>query len=135
MNKVILMGRTTADPDIRYTQDGSKVARVTLAVDRRGKDKEADFIRCVAFSGQADLLEKYVPKGRRIAIVGHIRTGSYTNQEGRKISTTDVILDELHFADSKPAATAEPAATDDPVANPNGGFEALPDDLEGLPFM
>lgn len=133
MNKVILIGRTTADPDIRYMQDGTKVARITLAVDRRGKDKEADFIRCVAFSGLADLFEKYVPKGRKVAVVGRIKTGSYTNQEGRKVSTTDVILEEMDFADSKPQNAAQP---DKPKAE-DGEWMQIPDDIaadENLPF-
>ena len=104
MNKVILMGRLTADPEIRKGENGN-VARYTLAVDRMRQTPEAaaDFIRCVAFDKGADFAEKYLTKGVKIAVEGRIRTGSYTNREGQKVSTTDVVIDRHEFAESKKA--------------------------------
>lgn len=99
MNKVLLIGRLTKDPDIRVSQNGMKVARYTMAVDRRGED--ADFIPCIAFDKKAEFVEKYLRKGTKIAIVGRIQTGSYTNKEGRTVYTTDIIVDEHEFAESK----------------------------------
>lgn len=112
MNKVILMGRLTKDPDVRYTQGAEPmaVARYTLAVDRRfSRDKEkgeADFIGCVAFGKTGEFAEKYLKKGTKIAIVGRIQTGSYVNKEGVKVYTTDVVVEEHEFAESKAASTA-----------------------------
>ena len=110
MNKAILMGRLTRDPVIRYTQgeEAICVARYTLAVDRRYKrdgEPEADFINCVAFGRLAEFAEKYLQKGTKIVISGRIQTGSYTNREGRKIYTTDIVVEEQEFAQSKAAAT------------------------------
>lgn len=147
MNKVILMGRLTRDPDIRYTTGDSQmtVARYTLAVDRRRKANEgeqaADFISCVAFGRSAEFAEKYLKQGTKIAITGRIQTGSYTNKEGNKVYTTDVIVEDQEFAESKAAsgngsgyapATERPA----PGAAAGDGFMPLPDgvDDEGLPF-
>lgn len=111
MNKVELMGRLTRDPDIRYydTQEGTQncVARYTLAVDRRmaRRDQEgqqtADFISCIAFGRAGEFAEKYLQQGTKIAITGRIQTGSYTNKDGQKIYTTDVIIEEQEFAESK----------------------------------
>lgn len=106
MNKVILMGRLTRDPDIRQgQQEGQGVARYTLAVDRRFKrqndDQTADFIPCVAFGRGAEFAEKYLHKGTKIVITGRIQTGSYTNREGVKVYTTDVIVEDQEFAESK----------------------------------
>lgn len=106
MNKVELMGRLTRDPEIRYSQDekGTCVARYTLAVDRRFKqegEENADFIRCVVFGKQGEAAEKYLAKGRKVAVVGRIHTGSYTNKDGQKVYTTDVIVEEQHFCDWK----------------------------------
>ena len=108
MNKVILMGRPTRDPDIRYSQGGMAVARYTLAVDRRfsrsnenGNDQTADFISCVAFGRSAEFAEKYLHQGIKIAVTGRIQTGSYTNRDGQKVYTTEVIVDDQEFADSK----------------------------------
>lgn len=114
MNKVILMGRLTADPEIRKGENGS-VARYTLAVDRRRKTPEdaADFIRCVAFDKGADFAEKYLAKGIKIVVDGSIRTGSYTNRDGQKVYTTDVVVNSQEFAESKKAAEEKPAEQGD----------------------
>ena len=119
MNRVILMGRLTRDPDVSYSQ-GEKpiaIARYTLAVDRKGKKEEndasVDFIPCIAFDRAGEFAEKYFRKGMRILIAGRIRTGSYVNREGRKIYTTDVIIDEQEFADSKGAQDSQTASQGD----------------------
>ena len=106
MNKVVLMGRLTRDPDIRYSagENSAAVARYTLAVERKyKKEKEtnADFIGCVAFGRNAEFAEKYLRQGLRILITGRIQTGSYTNREGVKIYTTDIVVEEQEFAESK----------------------------------
>ena len=139
MNKVILMGRLTRDPEVRYSQGESAnaVARYTLAVDRRFKrdgDATADFIGCVAFGRQAEFAEKYLRQGTKIAITGRIQTGSYTNREGRKVSTTDVVVEEQEFAEGKNAERPrEQGAT--PQANTDG-FMTIPDGVdEDIPFM
>ena len=108
MNNVNLMGRLTKDPDIRYTPgQNMAVARFTLAVDRRRvKDdgtRDADFISCVAFRKTAELAEKYFKQGTKLAIRGHIQTGSYQKQDGSRVYTTDVVVDEVDFAESKNA--------------------------------
>ena len=126
MNVVILMGRLTADPELRQT-DTTTVASYTLAVDRIGKDKGADFIRCKAFGKSADFTEKYLKKGLKIAVEGRISTGSYTNKEGQKVYTTDVIVNAHHFAESKGEAAPSAPTTDD--------FMSLPIDAESeCPF-
>ena len=110
MNKVILMGRLTREPDIRYSQgeNAQAIARYTLAVDRRFRrqdgDQQADFIGCVAFGRQAEFAEKYLHQGTKIAITGRIQTGSYTRNDGTKVYTTDVVVEEQEFAESKNAA-------------------------------
>ena len=127
MNNVVLMGRLTKDPDVRRTNDGTAIGRFTLAVDRMKKD-EADFIGCVTFGKTAEFAEKYLRKGTKICGSGRIQTGSYTNKEGQKVYTTDVILERLEFAESKAAQ---------PEAKPDGdGFMNIPDDVDdaGLPF-
>lgn len=106
MNKVILMGRLTADPEVRYGgADNTCVARYTLAVDRRyntnNGEREADFIRCVAFGRNGEFVEKYLRKGMKIAVVGRIQTGKYTNQEGKTVYTTDVVVEEHDFAEGR----------------------------------
>ncbi len=111
MNKVILMGRLTRDPDIRYSQgeNATAVARYTLAVDRRFRrdgEQSADFIGCVAFGRQAEFAEKYLHQGTKIAITGRIQTGSYTNRDGNKVYTTDVVVEEQEFAESKAASAS-----------------------------
>ena len=100
MNKTILTGRLTADPDVRYAGEKA-VARFTIAVDRIGKEKAADFIPCVAWEKKAEVIEKYFSKGSRIMVIGRIQTGSYTNRDGKKVYTTDVIVEEIEFMDSK----------------------------------
>lgn len=139
MNKVILMGRLTRDPNVRYTQANNSqesmcVARYTLAVDRRGaKDgqQSADFISCVAFGRDGEFAEKYFKQGTKIAIVGRIQTGSYTNRDGQKVYTTDVVIEEQQFAESKKAAGQEQAGYTDA----GDGFMNIPDGIdEELPF-
>lgn len=126
MNKVILMGRLTAHPDIRQSQNG-QVARYRLAVDRiKG---EADFISCVAFGKPAEFADKYLKQGTKVVVVGHIQTGSYTNAKGQKVYTTDVIIESQEFVEPK---NKEPQA---PMETPDD-FVAVPDDadIDGLPF-
>ena len=107
MNKVILMGRLTRDPEVRYSagEDATAIARYTLAVDRRfrreGSGQTADFIRCVAFDRAGEFTEKYFRQGMRVLVSGRIQTGSYTNRDGQKVYTTEVIVDDQEFADSK----------------------------------
>ena len=140
MNKVILMGRLTRDPDVRYSsgENSTAVARYTLAVDRKfrreGDSATADFIGCVAFGRQAEFTEKYLRQGTKIAITGRIQTGSYTNREGRKVYTTDVVVEEQEFAEGKNAERPrEQGAT--PQANTDG-FMTIPDGVdEDIPFM
>ena len=139
MNKVILMGRLTRDPEIRYSQgeQSTAVARYTIAVDRRfrrdGDQQTADFINCVAFGRQGEFAEKYLRKGTKIALTGRIQTGSYINRDRQKVYTTDVVVEEQEFAESKAAgqtAQQNPA----PMAREDG-FMEIPDGLEEeLPF-
>ena len=135
MNKVILMGRLTADPEIRFSQgkNGEQlcIARFTLAIDRRGKDAGADFINIVSFGKQAEFAEKYLKKATKIAVSGRIQTGSYTNKEGRKVNTFEVIVEEQEFAESKGSVaeskdTEPPAAPDDFIHIPEGAIDSLP---------
>lgn len=143
MNKVILIGRLTRDPDVRYSQAGEgsmAVARYTLAVDRRIKkdgEQSADFISCVAFGRSGEFAEKYLHQGTKMAITGRIQTGSYTNKEGIKVYTTDVVVEEQEFAESKSAGSSATSST--PSANTGSagdGFMNISDGLEdeGLPF-
>ena len=133
MNKVILMGRLTRDPEVRYSQgdNATAVARYTLAVDRRfnrnNDEQTADFINCVAFGKSGEFAEKYLHKGTKIAITGRIQTGSYTNKDGVKVYTTDVVVEDHEFAESKnsagsadnsgfaPAGRPAPAAAGDEI--------------------
>lgn len=147
MNKVILMGRLTRDPEIRYSQQGDNqmaIARYTLAVDRRfnrNNDQSADFISCVAFGRSAEFAEKYLKQGTKIVATGRIQTGSYTNKDGNKVYTTDVVVEDQEFAESKNASgndggyqtmgRPEPASAG-PV---NDGFMSIPEGIEDdLPF-
>ena len=141
MNKVILLGRLTRDPDVRYSQssDDMAIARFTLAVDRRGRRQEgseqqtADFISCVAFGRTAEFVEKYLRQGTKVAVQGRIQTGSYTNREGQRAYTTDVILDEIEFAESKNAGSS-PEARREPERD-SDGFMQIPDGFDDeLPF-
>lgn len=109
MNKVILMGRLTKDPEIRYSsgENPMAIARYTLAVDRRFKraeDAKADFIGCIGFGKQAEFAEKYLHQGLKICVVGHIQTGSYTNKDGQKVYTTDIVIEEHEFCETKKAS-------------------------------
>ena len=158
MNKVILMGRLTRDPDVRYSsgENAMAIARYTLAVDRRfnrNNEATADFISCVAFGKSAEFAEKYLRQGIKIAVTGRIQTGSYTNREGQKVYTTEVVVEDQEFAESKaasesygagrassygsqqnsqPAAPAAPA----PEQAATEGFMNIPDGIEDeLPFI
>lgn len=140
MNKVILMGRLTRDPEIRYStgEESLPIARYTLAVDRRMQKQDnqqnADFIQCVAFRREAEFAEKYLHQGTKIAITGRIQTGSYTNREGRKVYTTEVVVEEAEFAESKAASERNGRAAAGQATPPDcDGFMAVPDD-EQLPF-
>lgn len=126
MNRVFLVGRLTKDPDIRVTQNGTGTARFTLAVDRKTKEPATDFISCVAFGKTAEFYEKYVTQGMKMVVAGHIQTGSYTNKDGQRVYTTDVIVDESEFAESK-RTESKPV---DNYAVPE--FMDIPDD--GVPF-
>lgn len=101
MNRIILIGRLTDDPAVKESQSGIKVARYTLAVDRKKKDEGADFPSCVVFGRGAEFAEKYLNKGIKIAVMGHLKTGSYTNKNGQKVGTTDVIVEEQEFVERK----------------------------------
>lgn len=132
MNKVILMGRLTKDPDIRYTQGEEPmcVANYTLAVDRRFKKDETDFITCKAFGKTGEFAEKYLSMGTKIAVVGRIQTGSYTNKEGKTVYTTDVIVEEHEFAESKKDGQGE----ESPKGSADGFIDIPPDQINDMPF-
>ena len=140
MNRVILMGRLTRDPNISYSQSGDNmaIARFTLAVDRRGRRQDgadqpsADFIGCVCFGRQAEFAEKYLRQGMKVAVTGRIQTGSYTNKDGQKVYTTDVVLDDIEFAEGKSGSSTEPRPA---PANYSDGFMNVPEEeMENLPF-
>lgn len=150
MNKVILMGRLTRDPELRYSSGERQmaIARYTLAVDRRGRrsndgqEQTADFINCVAFDKAGEFAERYFHQGQRVLVTGRIQTGSYTNKDGQRVYTTDVIVEDQEFADSKqdnagsaPASQA-PVQRPQPAAAASDGFMNIPDGVEdeGLPF-
>lgn len=136
MNRVILCGRLTRDPEVRYanTSNGAMAtARYTLAVDRRSKEQATDFISCVAFGKSGEFVEKYLRKGTKVIVSGRIQTGSYTNKDGQKVYTTDVVVEEHEFAESKSASgtTSAPA----PAQTDADGFMHIPDGIdEELPF-
>ncbi|MCC8017146.1 MAG: single-stranded DNA-binding protein [Lachnospiraceae bacterium] len=148
MNRVILMGRLTRDPEIRYSQNDQSmaIARYTLAVDRRGRrdggdgQQTADFIGCVAFRQQAEFAEKYLRKGMKIAITGRIQTGSYTNRDGQKVYTTDVIVEDHEFCESKNTGSnaggfSAPDSRPAPSSAVSDGFMNIPDGIdEELPW-
>lgn len=134
MNKTLLIGRATKDPDIRYTQSEQPmtIARFNLAVDRRFKkdgEQSADFISCVAFGKTAEFIEKYVFKGTKIAVEGRIQTGSYTNNDGNKVYTTDVVVEQVEFAGAKTDSESAAKGSNDDFMNVADGL-----DDEGLPF-
>ena len=140
MNKVILMGRLTRDPDIRYTQNDPvmAIARFTLAVDRRRSSqdgqRETDFISCISFGRQAEFAEKYLHQGTKIVITGRIQTGSYINKDGNKVYTTDVVVEEHEFAESKSSQNNN--SNYQQTADVGDGFMSIPDGVEDeeLPF-
>lgn len=158
MNKVILMGRLTRDPEVRYSQgeNSMAIARYTLAVDRRngrsnnGDDQQADFIGCVAFGKSGEFAERYLHKGTKVVVTGRIQTGSYTNKDGQKVYTTDVVVEDQEFAESKNASSnggennynsgnfsrGGYAGNNGPAASgANDGFMNIPDGIdEELPF-
>ena len=147
MNKVILMGRLTRDPDIRYSQgeNAMAIARYTLAVDRRfkrdasGQEQSADFISCVAFGKTAEFAERYLRQGTKLVVEGRIQTGSYTNKDGQKVYTTDVVVENCEFAESKNSASdggSYASSRPEPVNAAGDGFMNIPDGVEdeGLPF-
>ena len=143
MNLVMLLGRLTKDPEIRYTQgdQGTKIASFTLAVDRKVKrdgQPTADFINCKAFGKTADIVEQYAPKGKQIAITGEIQTGSYTNKEGRKVYTTDIICNQVQLLGSadQTARTTQNAQAPAPAPQPDPepAWEQVDEIGDDLPF-
>ena len=162
MNKVFLMGRLTRDPEVRYSQGERQmaIARYTLAVDRRGRraqgdsaqaEQTADFIQCVAFDRNAEFAEKYLHQGTKMLVTGRIQTGSYVNRDGQRVYTTDVIVEEQEFAESRNAQqqsgqassfannfrqNEEAGRAPAPVEDAGDGFMNIPDggEDEGLPF-
>ena len=154
MNKVILMGRLTRDPEVRYSQgdNAMAIARYTLAVDRRfnrnnNDENSADFIGCVAFGKSAEFAERYLHKGTKIVATGRIQTGSYVNKDGVKVYTTDVVVEDQEFAESKASdngngagthasSGTRPATSSRPTPASAAGFMNIPDGVEdeGLPF-
>ena len=148
MNKVILMGHLTRDPEVRYSQgdNATAIAKFTLAVERRIKrdnEASADYINCVSFGKSAEFAEKYFHKGTKIVIVGRIQTGSYTNKNGQKVYTTDIVIEEQDFAESKVGSQQNNSGNAQNTSNSrqaqrpkpqtsSGGFMNVDD--EGLPF-
>ena len=137
MNKVIIIGRVVRDAEIRYSQGASStcIARYTLAVDRKFKQEgqpTADFIKCIAFGKLGEFAEKYLHKGIKIAVTGRIQTGSYTNKDGQKVYTTDVVVEEQEFCESKSSNQSQ--GNDRPQTS-SDDFMSIPDGVEdGLPF-
>lgn len=144
MNRAILMGRLTRDPEVRYTsgERSMAVARYTLACDRRGRNNSgeqqtADFINIVAFDKAGEFAERYFRQGMRVLVSGRIQTGSYTNKEGQKVYTTDIVVDSQEFADSKGAGSGSGSGSSAaPSSSVGDGFMNIPDGVEdeGLPF-
>lgn len=147
MNKVILMGRLTRDPEVRYSsgENALAIARYTLAVDRRfRKDNEAsaDFIGCVAFGKGGEFAEKYLRQGTKVVVTGRIQTGSYTNREGQKVYTTEIVVEDQEFAESKTASQNNSQTSagsrqqpPPPMPTDKDGFMQIPDGIdEELPF-
>ena len=139
MNKVVLMGRLTRDAEVRYSQGDNSlaIARFSLAVDRRykkdGEEQTADFISCVAFGKTGEFFERFGKKGTKFVIEGRIQTGSYTNKDGQKVYTTDIVVESAEFAESKSAASGNAAPAPNQTAG--DGFMNIPDGLdEELPF-
>lgn len=137
MNSVNLVGRLTRDPELRMSQDGqTSITRFSIAVDRRFKkdgEQTADFINCVAFGKSAEFVNTYFSKGQRIGLTGRIQTGSYTNKDGQKVYTTDIVAENVEFVESK-GNQEERSSRPEPIDG--SGFMNIPDDVgdEGLPF-
>lgn len=145
MNVAMVCGNVVRDPDVRETQSGMKIARYMIAVNRRGKTEEADFIPCTVFDRGAEFAEKYIRKGTRLIVRGHIQTGSYTDRDGRRVYTTDVIVDDQEFAgpkhteesdDEKEERRRRDYQKEKPREEKENEFVPIPDDLDGdeLPF-
>ena len=142
MNKVILMGRLTRDPEVRYSQGDSQmaIAKYTLAVDRRfqrnnSDGQTADFIGCTAFGKAGEFAEKYFHKGTKVAVTGRIQTGSYTNKDGQKVYTTEVVVEEQEFAESKNAGGSTGGSYQDAGAAPDDGFMNIAEGIDDeMPF-
>ena len=147
MNKVILVGRLTRDPEIRYSQGANAmaIARFSIAVDRRFKregEPDADFFNCSAFGKQAEFVERYLKQGTKMVVVGRIQNDNYTNREGQKVYSVQIMVDELEFAESKNASSgssdgsfAQPSVRPTPGAAANDGFMNVPEGIdEELPF-
>ena len=149
MNKAILMGRLTRDPEVRYSQSDSAmaIARFSLAVDRRfkkqGDEVTADFFNCTAFGKQAEFVEKYLKKGTKIVVIGRIQNDNYTNKDGQKVYSVQIIVEEMEFAESKTAAVNIAGVFQNPSAGnsqepmmPADGFMNIPDGIDNtLPFQ
>lgn len=139
MNSVQLVGRLTRDPEVRYTEGGTSIARFALAVDRKFKSENgptADFPNCVAFGKTAEFIEKYFHQGMRMGCNGRIQTGSYTNNDGQKIYTTDIVIESCEFVESKKNSTESANTESGGFGDPGpDGFMNIPDDIdEELPF-
>lgn len=147
MNKVIMIGRLTRDPEVRYSQGASQtaIARFSLAVDRRWKregEPDADFFNCTVFGRQADFVEKYLRQGTKVVVTGRIQNDNYTNKDGQKVYSVQIIVEEIEFAESKNAAAATGAAPayqassrPSPSQAAGDGFMSIPDGAEEeLPF-
>ena len=143
MNKVVLCGRLVRDPDVRYVNQGDKmlaIARYTLAVDRRKRienGQNADFINCVCFDRYAEFCERYLKKGTKVIVSGHLQTGSYTNRDGAKVYTTEVVIEEQEFAESKGSSGSNDHSDASNNPSPSGeDFMRIPEGVDdyGLPF-
>lgn len=137
MNKAILVGRFTRDPEVRYTDGGTSIARFTIAVDRRFKkegEQQADFIGCIAFGKTAEFVEKYFKQGMKIGLEGRIQTGSYTNKDGIKVYTTDVVAENVEFVESKSSGSGQAYPPEPSLADANGFMPVDGSIDEELPF-
>lgn len=139
MNKVILTGRFTRDPEIKYTNDGISIARFSIAVNKRfvkeGSGQRADFLNCIAFGKAAEFIEKHFSKGMKAELSGRIQTGSYTNRDGQKIYTTDIVVEEIGFGESKGSnQSQQKSEVPRPETDPDE-FMSIPDGIdEEMPF-
>lgn len=140
MNKIILCGRLTKDPEIRYSQGATPtaVARLSLAVNRKWKregEPEADFFNCTAFKGQAEFIEKYLRKGSKVLVSGRVQNDNYTNKDGQNVYAVNIMIEEIEFAENKNAGQQDTnQRQQDRPAYTNDGFMSIPDGEEELPF-